>query len=95
MVCKTETCRDVIFTYIMTFLDTQNSVHYEGVILCKQTDAWPEVTSRYISYGTQIKNYALKGEASVDARNYGGRIKLLSRVMEHLLQQNLQINDKH
>jgi hypothetical protein len=79
----------------MTFLDIKNSVHYEGVILCKQTDAWSEVTSLYIFCGTQIKNYALKEEASVDARNHGGRTKLLSRVMEHLLQQNFHINDKH
>jgi hypothetical protein len=37
----------------------------------------------------------LKTEASVDARNHYGRIKLLSRVMEHMLQQNIHIHDKH
>jgi len=37
----------------------------------------------------------LKIEASVDARNHDGRIKLVSSVMEHTLQQNFHIHDKH
>jgi hypothetical protein len=37
----------------------------------------------------------LKTEASVDARNHVGRIKLLSRVMEHVLQQHIHIHGKH
>ena len=37
----------------------------------------------------------LKIETSVDAQNHDGRIKLLSRVMEHMLQQNIHIHDKH
>jgi len=36
-----------------------------------------------------------KIEASVDARNHDGRIKLLRMVMEHMLQQNVHIHDKH
>jgi len=47
----------------MTSLDIKNSVHYEGVIMCKQANVWSKVTSLYTFYGTQIKNYALKNRS--------------------------------
>jgi hypothetical protein len=38
---------------------------------------------------------SLKIETSVDARNHDGRIKLVSWVMEHMLQKNIHIHNKH